>query len=406
MPIRVFSSLARSLSSFLVQRAAVLAIKKKLLSSVSLLSRAVCVLERILSSPSIFCLTSFVCSACAHARVRLFQEKSRANKQASEDLFLCPLDGDQRCSHFLREWNRTLAHFDPLDSPWLLLSCIAKAYHVQTHWTRALSCACGEVTTRWAKAIVAGVAFSLLWRVLMISSEGELSSGTSRALLFMVIEINGREGMMIDSRYRRQNTLMHETSHPMIIASRLCVHCAQVSSGVCVVNSIDYAYSTVWFISIFFFAHHLTLDSDQSSFPNRSLPDHYREWWRVCLCRHAAGRCQRGKKVSVNIIRWERESLLRVCGEDGLCVFSQSVIANVNCWNTQMSIRVCACVNTGQISQMSLMWQIWFGLIETNTSFLSLVVSHERERIDRWEYPIRRKRKKTRIYGIFLSKMC
>ena len=277
MPIRVFSSLALFFSCSKSSRTG----NKKKTSVFCLTAqpRRLCSLENSLQPINL--LLDIV--RLFSLRTRLLQEK-RANKQASEDLFFCPLDGDQRCSHFLREWNRTLAHFDPLDSPLLLLSCIAKAYHVQTHWTRALSCACGEVTTRWAKAIVAGVAFSLLWRVLMISSEGELSSGTSRALLFMVIEINGRGGMMIDSRYRRQSTLMHETSHPMIIASRLCVHWAQVSSGVCVVNSIDYAYSTVWFISIFFFAHHLTLDSDQSSFPNRSLPDHYREWWRVCVC--------------------------------------------------------------------------------------------------------------------------
>ena len=52
---------------------------------------------------------------------------------------------------------------------------------------------------------------------------------------------------MIDSGYRRQGTNVHKVNGPMIIAIRLCTHCALCQTtpkyvAVSAVNSIDYAY--------------------------------------------------------------------------------------------------------------------------------------------------------------------
>jgi hypothetical protein len=63
-----------------------------------------------------------------------------------------------------------------------------------------------------------------------------------------------------------------------------------------------------------------------------------------------------------------RKSDLRVQLGWTLSFLSALLLLSLVVWIRKWA-SACACVNIGQISQTSLMWQIWFGLIETNTSF-------------------------------------
>jgi hypothetical protein len=130
----------------------------------------------------------------------------------------------------------------------------------------------------------------------------------------------------------------------------------------------------ILFISIFF-SHIIRnlnpLDSDQSS---RQIDICLAIIQSVYMCMSAFFLFQK-KKVSVNIIWWE--SLVCVCGYDGLCLFSLSlcvclsVSAIINCWNTQMSIGMCTREYWSKKSDAFDVTNLIWIKIETNTSFFS-----------------------------------
>jgi hypothetical protein len=128
---------------------------------------------------------------------------------------------------------------------------------------------------------------------------------------------------MIDSGHRRQITNAHKTSEPMIIAIRLCTHRTlphhtKVYSGI--YGPLNWlCIFFILFIEIFF-SHVMRntnpLDFDQSSTYTDiclAIID------SMCLCRQFFLSFSRRKRCRSNIIRWE--SLVCVCGEDGLCRF-------------------------------------------------------------------------------------
>lgn len=127
--------------------------------------------------------------------------------------------------------------------------------------------------------------------------EGELGHFT-----FISIHCNRdqQKNMMIDSRYRWQNTNARQSSDPMIIAIRLCIHTrffhtTRKCRAVCAVNSIDYAYNFLFLISFIFnflFTHHMELKYTwlwSVIHANRYLHGHYRKKEKKGLCVFVGG---------------------------------------------------------------------------------------------------------------------
>jgi hypothetical protein len=177
----------------------------------------------------------------------------------------------------------------------------------------------------------------------------KVSLATLPSFLFILIEINKRaRWLIVDTDDRTQMLTKRVTLWLLLFdyAHTIFSHTTPKCIAVCAVNSIDYAYFYfIFFHFNFLFAHHVEHKSTwlwSVIHANRYLPAYYRE----CVCVMSAFCLFRNKKVSVNIIWWE--SLVCMCGEDGLCLFSVcllflSLIVGIRKWAS-----ACACVNTGQ----------------------------------------------------------
>lgn len=175
--------------------------------------------------------------------------------------------------------------------------------------------------------------------------EGELDHFT-----FISIHCNRdqQKNMMIDSRYRWQNTNAHQSSDPMIIAIRLCIHTrfSHTTRKCRAVNSIDYAYN-------FLFTHYMELESTwlwSVIHANRYLHGHYQKK-TDCVCLSAFEHFvlfyffswKKRKTKGVNQYNRMRKSRVYVRRGWTLPLFCLSLVAIIQCWNTQMSIGMCMC---------------------------------------------------------------
>ena len=108
-------------------------------------------------------------------------------------------------------------YFDPLNLSFVytpLLLCFDKPYHVQTHLSlgKANDFSIFAFERWWRRKIIALVRSVAFWWFHLKNKEKDnqvcekVNSATLPSFLFILIEINRR--MMIDSRYRRQSTIV------------------------------------------------------------------------------------------------------------------------------------------------------------------------------------------------------
>jgi hypothetical protein len=198
-------------------------------------------------------------------------------------------------------------------------------------------------------------------RVLMISSyekkekdnqvSEKVSLATLPSFLFIVIEIDKRVWWLIVDTDDRAQMLTKQVTLWLLLfdyAHTTFSHTTPKCIAVCAVNSIDYAYFLFFILFILIFFSHIMwnlnpLDSDQSSTQTDiylAIIENVYVFVGILIFQK--------KKVSINIIWWE--SLVCMCGKDGLCLFRLSVrlfllslIVEIRKWAS-----ACARVNTGQ----------------------------------------------------------
>jgi len=150
----------------------------------------------------------------------------------------------------------------------------------------------------------------------------KVSSTTLPSHLFIVIEINKKAWWLIVDTDDRSQMLTKQVNLWLLLfdyAHTALSHITPKYIAVYADHSIDYAYFLFYSLKFSF----RTLCGTQIHLTLTSHPHIQIFAWLlsiVCvLCRQFFFLFFKKKKVSINIIRWE--SLVCVCGEDGLCLF-------------------------------------------------------------------------------------